>query len=187
MRLVLRAAALGLIWTGLWGDLRFPTFITGFGAGLSVLLMWRYRAVDDNASSQQKSGRELGKSHWRQKVRINPLRASIYLVVFMYLLIKSTIDLTLQTLHPRPRINQAIVGCQMQSGSTLIATIVANTISMTPGTLTIEISDRPRRLFIHTLRYSEKKPNELQDTVELLERLALRAIRSVDGSKEGRR
>lgn len=178
MKLLLRTFLLALIWAGLWGDMSLANLLVGAITGFVVLFAWSRRgkptAADDLGAIDSAASEE------DVSFRINPFRAAIYLAVFIYLLIRSTLDLTIQTLSPRPKIRQAIVECQMKTGSALIATIVANSVSMTPGTLTVEISGRPRRLYVHTLRFSDG--SSLQETVSMLERLALRALRpSVTG------
>lgn len=173
MKLLLRTFLLALIWAGLWGDLNVANLFVGAIVGFAVLIAWskqRKPTVAGDQGAIDPAGCDEDMSF-----RINPFRATIYLAVFAYLLIRSTLDLTIQTLSPRPKIHQAIVECQLQTGSALIATIVANSVSMTPGTLTVEISGRPHKLFVHTLRFTDG--SSLQETVSMLERLALRALR----------
>ncbi|RIK10461.1 MAG: hypothetical protein DCC49_03245 [Acidobacteria bacterium] len=190
MKVILRTIPLALIWAGLWGDLSPANLLTGAIVGFVVVIAWSRRAKPGALEDLVDQGLvppAVGDAKFSEdeSFRINPFRAAIYLAVFAYLLIRSTLDLTIQTLSPRPKIRQAIIECEMQTGSALVATIVANSVSMTPGTLTIEISDAPRKLYVHTLRFTEG--SSVQETVATLERLAVRAIRPKEsGAKVSR-
>lgn len=174
MKFLSRTVVLALIWAGLWGDLNLANLVAGAIVALAVLNVWTKWQKSTDAGSQ--TVHDAADSDAHVSFRIKPVRATVYLAVFVYLLVRSTLDLTVQTLSPRPKIRQAIVECQMRTDSALIATIVANSVSMTPGTLTIEISSRPCKLYVHTLRFTDR--SDLQKTVSMLERLALRALAS---------
>lgn len=176
MKILLRTSLLALVWAGLWGDLSLANLLVGAIAGCAVVIAWEKweeRAGVEDQSDQGATASAVNDED--VSFRLNPFSVAIYLAVFVYLLVRATLDLTIQTLSPRPKIRQAIVECQMQTDSALIATIVANSVSMTPGTLTVEISGRPRKLYVHTLRFEDG--SSLQETVGMLERLALRALR----------
>ncbi len=70
-----------------------------------------------------------------------------YLFVFLIELIKSSIDVAGRVLSPTLPINPGIVKVRTKLKSGIGRTILANSITLTPGTMTVEIRDE--FLYIH--------------------------------------
>jgi multicomponent Na+:H+ antiporter subunit E len=70
-----------------------------------------------------------------------------YLVVFLYELVKSNIDVARRVITPSLPINPGIVEVKTKLKSKMGRMILANSITLTPGTLTIDIQDDI--LYIH--------------------------------------
>ncbi len=62
----------------------------------------------------------------------------IYIFVFSWELIKSNLDVAFRVIHPTIPINPGIVKVKTKLKSRLGRTILANSITLTPGTLTVE-------------------------------------------------
>jgi multicomponent Na+:H+ antiporter subunit E len=71
----------------------------------------------------------------------------VYFIIFFFELIKSNIDVTLRVLNPSLPINPGIVEVKTVLKSKYARMVLANSITLTPGTLTVEIADDS--LFIH--------------------------------------
>ncbi len=65
----------------------------------------------------------------------------MYLFVFMWELLKSNIDVALRVISPRLPINPGIVKVKTRLKSPLGRAFLANSITLTPGTLTVEMKD----------------------------------------------
>ena len=65
----------------------------------------------------------------------------VYLFIFFWELIKSNFDVAYRVLHPKLPINPGIVKVKTNLKSRLGRIILANSITLTPGTLTVEIID----------------------------------------------
>lgn len=65
----------------------------------------------------------------------------VYLIVFMVELIKSNLDVALRVLKPSLPINPGIVKTKTVLKSKMARMILTNSITLTPGTLTIDIED----------------------------------------------
>jgi len=63
----------------------------------------------------------------------------IYIFIFMVELVKSNFDVAFRVLHPKLPINPGIVKVRTKLKSKLGRIILANSITLTPGTLTVEI------------------------------------------------
>lgn len=71
----------------------------------------------------------------------------LYLVVFLWELVKSNISVAFRVINPKLPINPGIVKVKTKLKSPMGRMILANSITLTPGTLTIDIKDDT--LYIH--------------------------------------
>ncbi len=82
----------------------------------------------------------------------------VYLGVFAAELIKSNIDVALRVIDPRLPINPAIVKIETSLKSELGKLVLANSITLTPGTLSIDV--RENVLYIHCIDTNVKSVAE---------------------------
>ncbi|MFO8235605.1 MAG: Na+/H+ antiporter subunit E [Bacteroidales bacterium] len=82
----------------------------------------------------------------------------IYIAVFLYELIKSNLDVARRILTPTLPINPGIVEVKTKLKSKMGKMILANSITLTPGTLTIDIQDDT--LYIHWIDVKSDDINE---------------------------
>lgn len=86
------------------------------------------------------------------EININPkaiLFTLVYLLVFLKELILSNFDVAFRVVSPRLPINPGIVEAKTKLKSPMGRMILANSITLTPGTFTVEMKDD--RLFIHCI------------------------------------
>jgi multicomponent Na+:H+ antiporter subunit E len=87
----------------------------------------------------------MGQMIRRNFVRLlNPVSyfwAFIYVFVFSYYAIKGGVDVAWRVLHPAMPINPGIVKVRSVLKTDTGRTMLANSITLTPGTLTIDVSD----------------------------------------------
>lgn len=84
------------------------------------------------------------------KLRFTPkmfFYSVLYLIVFLWELIKSNVNVALRVINPSLPINPGIVKVKTKLKSPMGRMILANSITLTPGTLTIDIKDDT--LYIH--------------------------------------
>ena len=75
------------------------------------------------------------------------LYAILYLFVFLWAVVKSNIDVAARVLSPKMPINPGIVRVKTKLKTRLGRLILANSITLTPGTITVDIGGD--ELFIH--------------------------------------
>jgi len=76
-----------------------------------------------------------------------------YLWILLKNLVKSNLQINKRILSPEMNISAAIVAVKTDLESDWKKLLLANSITLTPGTLTLDIKDDT--LFIHTLQYEE--------------------------------
>jgi multicomponent Na+:H+ antiporter subunit E len=80
-----------------------------------------------------------------------------------------------EVITPRnDQIREAIVAVPMRSNSVPVALLVANAISYTPGSLTIELTEDPLVLYVHVLHFESVEA--VHKEVAALERLVVAAL-----------
>jgi len=89
----------------------------------------------------------------RPHVLAHPLRYIYfifwYLPVFLWEMIKANIDVAYRVLHPNLPINPGIVKVKTTLKSDTALTFLANSITLTPGTMTVDIDKDKGVLYIH--------------------------------------
>jgi multicomponent Na+:H+ antiporter subunit E len=72
----------------------------------------------------------------------------VYIPVFFYYVIKANLDVVYRALHPKMPINPGIVNIKTNLKTDSGITALANSITLTPGTLTVDLTD-DGYLYIH--------------------------------------
>ncbi len=80
-----------------------------------------------------------------------------YLIVFLIALIKANLDVARRVVDPKLPINPGIVKYDTKLKSRTAKVILANSITLTPGTLTVDIIDDA--LYIHWIDVTSKEPD----------------------------
>lgn len=86
-----------------------------------------------------------------------------YMPRFLYELCKANLQVVYLALHPKMPIRPGIVALETRHRSPLGTTLLANSITLTPGTLTMDVSEDGKTLYIHTLDISD--PEEVRERI----------------------
>ena len=160
---------LAVLWVVLWGDVSAGNIVGGLAVAIGVVAVARPVGV---------TGLE-GTS-------FRPLAAVHYALYFLKELVKSNLVVAWEIITPHTKINRAIIAVPMHTSSAGVVTLVANTVTLTPGTVTIDVhEDEPdesgritRTLFIHVLHFVDI--DNVRRDVLRLERLAVKAFGARD-------
>jgi len=85
------------------------------------------------------------------RVFISPIRLFwflVYLPVFLYYMVKANVDVMYRALHPKMPIRPGIVKIRTSLKTDAAITALANSITLTPGTMTVDLTD-DGYLYIH--------------------------------------
>ncbi len=129
MRLLFWTIFLFLIWMGLTMSLSVQELTTGFLVSFIIALLYvkNYPSID--------------------KFRFNPIAYVVYLVVFLKNLVLSNWDVARRVIDPKLPINPGIVAIKTNLKEDYKKLMLANSITLTPGTITLDVQDDT--LFIH--------------------------------------
>ena len=95
---------------------------------------------------------------------------------FLYELIRSNFRVMWEVITPRHISRPGIIGIELAARTDLEIMLVANMISLTPGTLSLDITDDRRVLYVHFM-FLEDPEKARRDIKEGLERRVLEALR----------
>lgn len=74
-----------------------------------------------------------------------------YIVLFLYELITANVDVAYRVLDPRLPIEPDVVEVPLRVETDAAITTIANSITLTPGTLTMDYDDETNTIYVHTL------------------------------------
>jgi multicomponent Na+:H+ antiporter subunit E len=142
------AVVLAAVWLLLTGSVERDELIVGaFVTALSLLVFGRFHVLFG-------------------AVKLTPkalLFAPLYLIRFLIELIKSNIDVALRVLNPALPINPGIVRLHTGIKSDLGKLVLANSITLTPGTLTLDAEGE--YLYVHWIDVKDSTPEGAQKEI----------------------
>lgn len=154
----LQAAFLLVVWCTLWGEVSWANLLSGV-AVVALALAWSPRPA--------------------RRHRVHPVAAVRFGVTFLWLLVTSSLSIAATVVRPTPaRLRAGVVVCPLRGDDPLVATIVADSITLTPGTLTLDVRADPPALEVHVLGLGD--PDEVRADVARLERLVLGAVTPIE-------
>lgn len=129
---------LTFVWVALTGSFALANFLFGFG--LSFLTLWLISAGSQN----------------RKYFRFVP-KLIMFVFFFLYELLKANIQVAYDVITPKFYMKPGIVRLPLDAKSDLEITLLANLISLTPGTLSLDVSDDKKVLYVHSMYITNKQ------------------------------
>jgi multicomponent Na+:H+ antiporter subunit E len=130
---------------------RIAYFIFGFAVWMLLVYTLHYQEVIAGAGVAMLTAAFFGQHFPVKPSRLlNPVRwfwLLAYIPVFAYMCLKSNIDVALRVLSPGLQIRPGIVKIRTSLKSDVARVFLANSITLTPGTMTVEIKEDV--LYIH--------------------------------------
>jgi multicomponent Na+:H+ antiporter subunit E len=151
---VVRVAMLVMLWLAFWSDASVANVLSGVVLAGAIVLLF---------------------DTWHDgTVVARPVHVGRFALHFFFKLVQASFVVAGTIVTPQHRINTGIVAVPLRGCSDAVATLIADTISLTPGTLTLEVRRDPLTLFIHAL--DVRNVAQVQADVRRLEVLAVKAF-----------
>ena len=148
------------LWVMLWGNVSVANVVSGLAVAVTVL-----------AISQVSSRSGTGASG-----TISPLAALHFAGFFVYKLVEANVFLAWEIVTPKNRINTGVVAVPLRTESNLATMIVANVITLTPGSLVLEAVGSPPVLYVNVLHLHDL--DRVRSDLLYIEELSVRAFGS---------
>ena len=91
------------------------------------------------------------------------LNLLIYVPVFFWAMIKANFDVAYRVVHPRMPIRPGIVAIKTELKSDIGKLFLANSITLTPGTLTLDVGEE--HLFIHWINVKDENVERASELI----------------------
>ncbi len=156
-----------IVWLALWGEVSWANLVSGVLVVALIGLIIR----------------PVPRGH-----DVHPVHLIKLLAIFMGRLVSSSMVVVMTVIRPTPsRMRSGVVSVRMSQPSPLVATVVADAISLTPGTLTLDVREGEQGapvLYIHVLGLGD--PAEIHEDIAGLEQLVVAAITPIPDSPTAR-
>lgn len=151
---------LAFAWAAVWGSISPDALLTGFVLGYAALYL--ARPLLGEATSYH----------------LRLWRTLEFSAFYLWEVLVSSVRVTLHVISPRFRMVPGIVAIPMDAKTDEEITILANLVSLTPGTLSLDVSADRRTLYVHAMDLGEGGPDALRaDIKDRLERRVLQLLR----------
>ena len=151
-----------VLWVGLWQDLSIANVLSGLAVGVGVLLVARESLV-----------RAQGDEH---RARISWWRSIHFAGFVIYKLVEANLYLAWEIVTKENSINVGVVAVPLRTESRMAEMVVANVITLTPGTITIESLGSPAVLYVNVMHLHHL--DEVRRDLLQIEELSVRAFGS---------
>jgi multicomponent Na+:H+ antiporter subunit E len=131
-------AALVVLWVLLWGEASPANVLSGVAVSAMLLLAFPGDRRDDAV-----------------RYVIRPVAAARLACWFVVQLVGANVLLAREVLRRRSRLRTGVVACPLRTSSSRLTTVITNMIALTPGTMTVEVRDDPRTLYVHVLKLDD--------------------------------
>jgi multicomponent Na+:H+ antiporter subunit E len=154
--MIARSMALLLLWIALWGEVSVANVLSG--VLVVAIVSWLF-------------------AHDRpRRYVMRPVPALRLLLHVLVSLVGSSVRVVFAVLFPtRERIATSVQSVALQQGSVFVGAVVANAITLTPGTMSLDLDESTLVLSVHVLGLVD--PDEFRRDVLQLENLVARAVR----------
>ena len=144
---------LAISWLVLTGEFTPANFAIGFAIGY-LALRWADRARPEDSPMSR---------YLRRVPKIINL-----IFYFLYTIVMANFRMAKAVLSPLSQLNPAIVAVPLDITSPIEITLLANWITLTPGTLSLEVADDNSVIYIHTFQCTDVEAfrNEIKQNFE---------------------
>lgn len=143
------------VWIALWGDISVANALSGLLVASAILVISPPRELSTGLT-------------------IRPVAVVLLGAYFLWKLIVASLVVAWEVVTPINRLNQAVVAVPLRTQSRVLAAMVGNMVSLTPGTLTLDVLGDPPVLYVHVLHLESDE--HMRATIHTLEALAIRAF-----------
>lgn len=157
MTLFLVNVLLSIAWAAVTGNYSPPNLVFGFALG--IVALWLIRE-------------QVGSVGYFNRAR----RVVSLAVLFLFELVLSAWRVAVLVMTPRMELKPGILAYPLKVDRDFEITLLANLITLTPGTLSVDVSEDRRYLYVHAIDCSDADQTR-RDIAEGFERKIMEAFR----------
>jgi multicomponent Na+:H+ antiporter subunit E len=138
--------ALALVWMALQRSFTLADFIVGFAFGF-VIIALSQRALIEQAADLATARRTLDLTSYPRRA----WRLLSFVGFALWSIVKANIEVARIVVRPRLDIKPGIIAIPLDVRSEAGITVLANLITLTPGTVTLDVSSDRRTAYVHCI------------------------------------
>ena len=142
---------LSIMWMLLWGTFDIYFLMAGFVLGYLLL----------GLISRTMEGQSYGTKGWK---------LLSFVVYFIRILVKANLQVAWEIITPGYAMQPRFIRYSVAGMTPLQITSLANAITLTPGTLSVDVSDDDQTLYVHCM-YARTRQDAVRDLDELRDRM----------------
>ena len=150
---VLRVVALASLWCVLTRELSFPNVVLGLA--ISTLLVVITGAGGTSTPEGERSPRPRLIRALGRRTLLRPLLALELAAFFFFELVISNVRIALLVLRREIRVRPVILAVPVETESEEELAILSDLITLTPGTLSLDVNEDGKTLMVHVLSASD--------------------------------
>ncbi len=136
---------LAIVWAGLLGSFDWWTLASGFLLGFGALhIVYR--------------------KHSNVRYFQKPRKVVAFVLYYLWELACSNFTVALDILTPTHRMRPGIIAIPLDAKTDFEITLLANLITMTPGTLSLDVSEDRKTLYVHAMYITN--PEEIRQSIK---------------------
>ncbi len=149
---------LTLVWAGLLGAVNMETLISGFVLSYGILFV-------------------VARGHPQHSSYFGKVpKVAAFAAYYLYELVKSNVIIAFDIVTPRNYMKPGVIAIPLKARTDLEIALLSNLITMTPGTLSLDISEDRKTLYVHAM-YIDNPDALREDITGNLERRVLEILR----------
>lgn len=149
---------LAVVWVALWGDLSLGNVLAGLLIGVAVCLVFPLPPL-------------------RMRVQVRPLRLLWLVARFLADVVAASFEVAVKTLQFGRLPRNAVIEVDLRTDSDFVLTVVAEMVSLVPGSLVVEARRSTHTLFLHVLDVGDQAgADAFRERVFALERRVVLAL-----------
>jgi multicomponent Na+:H+ antiporter subunit E len=127
---------LAVVWAAITGTFGLGNLLLGFGVGLLVL---------------STAGRVVGSGNYVPRL----WHALELFAYFLWELVLSNVSVAWDVIRPRPHMQPGVIGIPLDVRSDAEIALLANLVSLTPGSLSLDVSADRQTLYLHVMHLDD--------------------------------
>jgi multicomponent Na+:H+ antiporter subunit E len=149
---------LTLVWTLLWGELAVLTVVSGLVIAIVVCLVFPLPML-------------------AMKVRVRPQWLLWLVLRFLWDVVVASVQVAVKTLQFGRQPRNAVIEVDLHTRSDFVLTVIAQMVSLVPGSLVVEARASTHTMFLHVLDVGDREGAEaFREQVFALERRVVLAL-----------
>lgn len=149
---------LAFIWMALTMSFTVVNFFFGFIVSFLVLWFLNRRNVSDKYFNR-------------------PIKVYRFFSLFFKEIVKGSIKIGFDIITPHHHMTPAIIALPLDCQTDIEITLLANTITLTPGTTSVAVSDDKKILYVYSVYFSGDKEKDIAEIKNGLEKRLLEVLR----------